>query len=291
MADITITTHAQFIPELWGTMVLEPYRKHLVLAPLMDHKYEKLLTNAGYGDTVNVPDFTGPVIGDVQTLTNMTGTITEAAAVTEAQNQIVVNTRNAMNQPVDDIAKLQSRPDLMALFTDRMGYLMAEKLDSNLAGDNSNGLDSFTQVVGTDAIDVTDPNILRCMQYLDDANALPTERFLVVSPATLMSLYGIEKFMNSLYASSAGNLRGNKGYGHVGSIYDLEVYKTTNLEAGASGTKNAVFQREAIALIQQEDVTVDLRKPVNAIKVHILAWNAYGFKKLRNTAGVELDGK
>ena len=173
------------------------------------------------------------------------------------------------------------------------GRLLAVKMDSNLAGDNTNGLDSFTQVEGVDNVDLTGDNILRSRQYLDDANCDMEDRVMFVSPASLMSVYAIERYRSNLYTSSSGTLPGNKGRGYVGRLIDVacDLYETTNLEAGSAGKKNAMMHKEAIALIVQKEVTVDQRKPVNAIKTHLLAWQAYGFKKMRSTFGVEMDGK
>lgn len=293
MADITITTAATFIPEVWSGGVLEALLANVVISPQCDDRYQKFVGGIHMGDIVNVPDLTGPVAADVQTLTNMTGTITEATAVTESQNQISIGQLNAINQPIDDIANYQSKIDILAAITDRMGRLLAVKKDNYIASDNTNGLDSFTQVVGTDNVDVTGDDILRSRQYIDDANGDMDGRVAFVSPATLMSIYGIERYRNNLYSASAGTLPGNKGRGFVGRLIDVacDLYETTNLEAGSAGKKNAMMQKQAIALITQLDVTVDQRKPVNAIKTHLLAWQVYGIKKMRNTFGVEIDGK
>lgn len=286
MANVTITTADNFIPEYWSSGVLESLRDNIVLANLVDRQYEKFLSPGG--DRVNVPNLSGLA---ASTLTNFTGTLSEASPATEAVTTIVVNTLPYILLPVDNAIRIQSKPDIMALYTDRMGFLVAEQIDSTIAGDNTDGLDSFTQVVGTDNVDLTDDDVLRARQYLDDANGMNSERYMVVSPATLMTFYKEEKYINQLYKNAIGNFDASKGRGYVGRIYDCDVYETTNLESGANGKKNAMFHREAIALIIQKEINVEHRLPANQLATNVIVWGMYGIKKMRNTLGVEMDGK
>lgn len=284
MANVTITTAANFIPEVWATLILDTAHKNVVLANLVDRRFEKF---ARVGDTVHVP---GLAEISATTTTNQPASVTFSAN-TESVTNIALNQHVHAAVKVDDQVILQSLIPTIEYYTEEIGRAIAEAIDTAIAGDNSEGIDSFTQVEGTDNVDVTDDNVLRCIQYLDDANAPGDGRAMVVSPATLMSLRKIEKYVNSLYSAGAGALAGRKTRGYIGPVYDLDVYETTNLEAGSSGKKNGVFQKEAISLTMQQDVEVTFREPHDEFATAVRAQALYGLKKLRNTFGVELDGK
>ena len=281
MADVTIVTAANWIGEVWPPMVLEALRTNPVIADKLDRKWERFLT-AG-GDKVNVGGLAAIAAG---TLTNMTGNISFTAN-TEGTTQIVVNTLAYAAVTLDDPAKIQSNVSMQPLYTDRLGYEVQKKIDTDCLTE----MDTATQAVGTDNVDLTDDNVKRAIQYVDDGNGDPSDRFMAISPATLMSFFGVEKYANSLYRGTTGELKTGQGRGFKGRVYDADVYETTNLPAGAAGKKNFYWQREAVALIIQKSVKVDVWHADLQLNQRVVAWAMYGLKKMRDAVIVEMDGK
>ncbi|MAH51535.1 hypothetical protein CMI37_37310, partial [Candidatus Pacearchaeota archaeon] len=231
MADMTGTTMATWLPEQWSQLATITYRSNTVIWPLLDRRWEPELP-AGRGDTVNIPSFTQNTSATARS-TFGTGASLTFDAVTESQVQLVVNqlAYKAFRIPVE--MAVQTMPNYVSLLTDGIGEAIALKMDSDVAGDGSNGFDAFT-AIGTDGVDVTDDVILAAETNLNDQFAPMTDRFAVISPATRASLMKIDTYRNSLYGGSVGNMDGSKGAGYLGQIYSMDFYMSGTLEDGVS---------------------------------------------------------
>ena len=289
MADMTGTTMATWLPEQWSELATITYRTNVVLPNLMDRRWEPEV-GVGRGDTVNIPNFTQNTSATKRS-TFGTGASLTFDAVTESQTQLVVNQMayKAFRMPVE--MAVQTMPSYVSLLTDGIGEACAIKIDSELAGDNSNGLDAFT-ATGTDNVDITEDTLFTAETNLGDNNAPLQDRFLVVSPASRASLLKIEAFRNSLYQSTIGSIGGDKGRGYLGRVYTYDVYESNNLEDGTSGKKNAMFQREAIAYAEQQSVTMvqDLNIE-DGLFNQTAGYVVYGHKMVKSGFGREIAGK
>ena len=56
MADMTATTMATYLNEVWSPLATITYRSMAILPPLMDRRWEPEI-GVGKGDTVNIPNF------------------------------------------------------------------------------------------------------------------------------------------------------------------------------------------------------------------------------------------
>lgn len=284
MANITITTAANLIRETWPTLTLETLHKNLVASNLVDRRYEAFVTGRErVGDNVNVPGFAEI---SASKLTNMTGALTFSAN-TESTTQIAINTLAYAAVKVDFGAMTQSYMPLQEMYTGEIARAVAQQIDTDIYTD----LDTATQTVGTDNVDLTEDNVLRAWQYLSDANAEVDERYGVVSPASLISLKKIDSFRSSLYSQAVGSFDAGKGRGFVGRVHGVDWYESTNLPAGAAGKKNFMFWRQAEALVFLKAVTVDVKEPHDELASAVRAWSVYGVKKMRDAVLVEMDGK
>ncbi|NIR13676.1 MAG: hypothetical protein GWN86_06900 [Desulfobacterales bacterium] len=290
MADMTATTMATYLPEVWSRLASVTYRSNVVLPDLMDRRWEPEI-GVGRGDTVNIPNFTQNNSANKRG-TFGTGAAITFDAVTESQTQLAINqlAYKAFRMPVEMSAQAMST--YVPMLTDGIGQAIALTVDSELAGDDTNGIDSFTTTAGTDNVDVTDDDVLEAETNLGNANAPLQSRYMVVSPATRASLMKIDVYRNSLYGGAVGNLPGDKGAGFIGNVYSLGVYESNNLEAGAAGKKNGVFQTEAIAYAAQKELTM-----LNDMNIEdgmfnqVAGYMVYGFIKVKDNFGTELDGK
>jgi len=289
--DMTATTMASWLPEVWSSLANISYHTVVVLPALMDRRWEPEI-GVGKGDTVNIPDFTQKGRSYVNKRSTFgTGAALTFNYVTEAQTQLLINQMAiyAFRMPVEMSAQKMAKYE--QLLSDAAGPSIAEQVDYELASDNTNGLDALT-AIGADGVDVTNDVILEGEQVLNDYNAPVTDRFFVYSPATHRSLMQIEQFRNSLYNSAVGNVQGSKGQGYMGHIYTLDFYQTNNLETGTSGKKGAIFHKYCIAFAEQ--VSVKIEKGLNiadGLFNEYAAYNCYGFKLVKANFGRECDMK
>jgi hypothetical protein len=225
----------------------------LVLANLVK-RFDSDVADAG--DTLHVPK-----VSNLTAYAKTANTQVTLNAPTEGEFTMSINRHFEASYLVEDRLKAQSKYSLLEQYSPKAGYAIASKIDSDLAGLYS----GLSQTVGNSTTDITDANLVRAIQYLDDANAPQTDRFLVIKPAGLAHLRLIDKFSRwdalgivPNPASGAGGLANGSGVvrriapnGFVGTLYGIEVYMSTNLteESGTSDTvHNLLFQREAFAL-------------------------------------------
>jgi hypothetical protein len=289
MADMTGTTMANWLPEQWSELATITYRSNTVLWDLIDRRWEPEI-GVGRGDTVNIPGFTQNTSATKRS-TFGTGASITFDAVTESQVQLVVNTMAYKAFRIPAELSVQSMPKYVDLLTNGIGQAVALQADSDIASDNSNGLDAFT-AIGTDNVDITEDTLFTAETNLDDNNAPAENRHLVVSPASKASLMKIEAFRNSLYGGAVGNLPGDRPYGLIGSVYSYDVWVSNNLESGTSGKKNALFQMEAIAGAMQRNITMVADVNIeDGIFNQVAGYAVYGIKLVKTAFGREVDGK
>lgn len=258
--DMTITTGNVFIPEIWGNHTRDATQSALVLANLVYRVDEEV---ADAGDVYHEPD-----VSNISANAKAANTQVTLNAPTENEFTMNINRHYESSYLVEDRLKVQAKYKVLEKYSPKAGYAIAQRIDSDIAGLYS----GLSQTVGNSTTDITDENIRRALQYLDDADAPQTDRFFVVKPAGLNHLRGAnsDKFVSwsslgiapspvtagGLANSSGGVVKAIGPNGFVGVIYNLEVYMSTNLveESGTSDTvHNLVFQREAFALgIQQQ---------------------------------------
>lgn len=251
--QMTITTGDVFLPEVWSKETQRATQSSLVLANLVK-RFDSDVADAG--DKLHVPK-----VSNLSAYAKSANTQVTLNAPTETEFTMDINRHYESSYLVEDRLKVQAKYNILEEYTSKAGYAIGQRMDADLAGLYS----SLTQSVGNSTTDITDANIVRSIQFLDDANAPQSDRFFVIKPAGLAHVRLIDKFsrfdslgiqpsvvVNGGLATGSGSVIKRIGpNGLVGTIYNLEVYMTTNLveEAGTSDViHNLVFHKEAFAL-------------------------------------------
>lgn len=253
--QMTITTGDKFIPEVWSKETQRATQASLVLANLVK-RFDSDVADAG--DTLHVPK-----VSNLTAYAKSANTQVTLNAPTETEFTMSINRHFETSYLVEDRLKEQAKYNILQEYTSKAGYSIGQKIDADIAGLYS----SATQSVGNSTTDVTDANIVRAIQFLDDADAPQSDRYFVIKPAALAAMRAIDKFsrfdslgispsvvVNGGLASGNSVIKRIGPNGFVGTVYNLEVYMTTNLveEAGTSDVvHNLVFHKEALALGMQ----------------------------------------
>jgi hypothetical protein len=253
--QMTVTTGDVFIPEVWSKETQMATQATLVLSNLVKRFDEDV---ADGGDIIRVPK-----VSNLTAYSKTANTQVTLNAPTETDFTLTVNNHYESSFVVEDRLKAQAKYRLLEEYSKKSGYAIAEKMDNTLAQLYS----GLSQNVGNSTTDITDANIVRAIQYLDDANAPQNDRFFVIKPSGLAHIRLIDKFsrFDALGISPAVMVNGGLANGNsvikrigpngfVGTIYNLEVYMSTNLveEAGTSDVvHNLLFHKEAFAMAQQ----------------------------------------
>lgn len=275
MANQTVTTGAVFIPEVWSNDILRIVEASLVIGPRV-HNYSADVKNMG--DIIHVPS-----ISEIAAAAKSSGTDVTSTANTESEIQIAIDQHWYTSVKIEDILKIQSKADLMSEYTEAIGYGVSKKMDATLAALAA----GFSQTVGTANTALTDANILRAIQYLDDANAPLSNRHFIIKPSAKKDILTLDKFV---LFQNTGAINGSSRVlnGNLGEIYGVEIGVTTQVTQSASpiANENMLFHRDAIGLATQESVRVQSQYKLESLAWLLVADAIWGVKEMRDTFGV-----
>ena len=274
--NVTTTTAANFIPEIWAMPTLDFRQAQLVNAMLVNRDFEAAVK---FGDTVHITN-----VSELSTRSKSASTDITYETFTETTVDVVINQHKYASIKIEDIAEVQAQQSLREKYASQFGYVLAKDLDTAV----NNLYDGFSQTRGTLLVGLTEEDLRRAIQYLNDANHPTTDRAFVFSPAEMNNLYGIDRLVNSQYnlASLGPNI---SEQGMIGTIYGIPTYQTTNVEGtNAAGHDNALLHKDAIVLIVQQGMKVESEYSVDSIAWKTVAHQIYGILELRDSAGVWL---
>lgn len=291
--NITVTTAANFIPELWSPDCRVATESNLVMAKLVNRQFEGLIQK--YGDTVHVGD-----ISNLSVTAKAEDTDVVFETITEGKFDLVINKHYYSAFKVEDIVKIQSIVDLRAKYAEKVGYALAKQVDSDLLGLYS----GLSQEVGSAGVDITDANLRTAIQYLDDADAPAGERSLVIKPSQMNAMLALDRFTRAdavgyLAAMSpivTGKLQGGsfdptKVKGYFGQAYGVSIYVSTNVTTSGSSpvsTHNLLFHKDAFALAMQQDIRTQAAYNIRSLATEVVADVLYGVGEFRDTFAVEI---
>jgi hypothetical protein len=178
---------------------------------------------------MNIPYISNPTANTKTANTNITLEVIGPSSA-EASQSFTVSTHQHVAFAVENITDVQSATNLMSKYSGKAGYALAAATDTNLATLPA----SFSQSVGTLGVEPIEANWLRAAQYLDDAIAPQSDRFVIVRPATFYALQKTGRFTNADYAGAANAVRATER-NMIGRVFNAPVYVTTLVRAPSAG--------------------------------------------------------
>lgn len=291
--NITVTTAANFIPELWSPDCRIAVEANLVGAKLVNRQFEGIISQ--FGDTVHVAD-----ISNLSATAKAADTDVTFETITEGKFDLTINKHYYAAFKVEDIVKVQSRVDLRAKYAEKAGYALAKQVDTDVLGLYS----GLSQSVGSAATDITDANYRRAIQYLDDADVPAGERSLVIKPSQMNAMLALERFtkadavgyLANMSPIVTGKLQGgdfdpSKVKGYFGQAYGVSIYVSTNVPTSGSSpisTHNLLFHRDAFTLAMQEEIRTQAAYNIRSLATEVVADVLYGVGEFRDTFAVEV---
>ena len=303
--QVTTTTAATFIPEIWSDEIIAGYKKNLVLANLIN----KMNHSGKKGDTIHIPK---PTRGSASA--KAANTEVTLIAATESEVQVAINKHFEYSRLIEDIVDVQAQPSLRSFYTEDAGYALATQLDSDIgllaktfgddngAGsdfvhsnsfyiDAANGLAAYAvdTVAATDLF--TDLAFREAVQQLDDNDVPMDGRFLVIPPSVRTTIMGIDRYQSSDFVDNKGVVNGQ-----IGSLYGVDIYVSNNLpvvetagdnSASAVDTIGAIMaQKDAMVLAEQIGVRTQTQYKQEYLGDLMTADTLYGVKTVRPESGL-----
>jgi hypothetical protein len=267
MANMTVTTGAVFVPELWSDEVVATYKANLVAANLVRN-----LNHIGKkGDTIHIPT-PGRNAASAKAADTAVTYITDTATDTA----VIINKHFEWSTQIEDIVSLQALNSMRRFYTDDAGYALAKNVDSAIITD----LDGASALTGGNAVitSVTDwdASILIGLENLND-NDVPLEgRSLIVTPSCMTALMTEERFTEQQFIGDGKAIRTGK----IGQIYGVDVYMST--QVGTGNTEKAfLFQRDSHVLATQQAVRTQTQYKQEYLADLFTADTVYGTKVIR----------
>jgi len=269
MADgnVTKTTAANFIPEMWRDAILDyAERKFQLRNQVLD--FSSML--AGGGDILNIPKVT-----EETAASKSAGTAVTYTNNTDGVIQLAVDEHHYEAKRIEDIVRVQESADLFNAYAQSMGYALAKKVENYIAllmqGATGNDVALSSDNTFTTAL------IRSGLQKLLDAGHDYTdgEHYFYCSPAAYMSLLSLGDFSE---AQKRGDAENPNVSGRIINAYGLEVYASTDWDDdGGSGDETAtIFNRNSIYFAQQLAPRVQSSYDIDHLATSVVADVLFG---------------
>ena len=269
MADgnVTTTTAAVFIPELWRDAILDyAERKFELRNQVMDFSSE-----LPSGDVLHIPKVT-----EETAAAKSAGSAVTYQNNTDSEVTITVDQHHYEAKRIEDIVRVQESANLFGAYAQSMGYALAKKVENYLA------VDVIQSATGNDVSLSSDNTMTSALlrsglQKLLDAgfDYADGETYLYASPAAYMGLLGLQDFFDS---SRRGDEQNPNVSGGVGMIYGMPTFISTDWDDdGGSGDETAsIFKKESVYMAMQIAPRVQSAYDIDHLATSVVADILFG---------------
>jgi hypothetical protein len=303
--QITTTTAATFIPQLWSDDIAARYKKNLVIANNItqwDHSDKP-------GSVINVPS---PTRNAATNIYGSQGAALTFTAPTELTFSITINQHWATPKQIPDIVEKQFMTDYRTYITDDIGYSLAVAIDSYLwttarllagasqdagvviASDGTTLWNPSANANAGNAANLTDQGIRRIIQSLDDNDVPGTERFVALPPVEKNRILGNGRFTEMSFVGEQGGANSIRT-GKIGNLYGMDVYVSSNSPTvlATNGTTQVrgvlIAHKDSMLLVNQIMPRVQSQYKLEFLSDVLVADCAFGAAVVRTESTASLD--
>jgi hypothetical protein len=268
MANVTVTTAAKFIPEVWKEAILD-YAE-------MNFRIRNQVTNVSdiaTGDTVHVPR-----ISQETAAAKSADTAVTYSAQTDGEATISIDQHAYEAKRIEDIVRVQGSYDLFSLYAKSMGYALAKKIENYLA--------SLIQTATANDVTLSADNTFTTalvrsgLQKMLDVNVDYTngETHFYASPAGYMSLMSLGEFSDFQQRGPENSGVGPNISGALGAVYGMPVYTSTDWDDdGGTGDETAsIFTKESVLFAMQMEPRVQSVYDIDHLSTSVVADVLFG---------------
>ena len=268
-------TLQNFIPEIWGASIMDYMEKNLVFAKLATDQSAMV---AGGGDRIHLPkhpevtasDTYGGATVAVETLIDANLAFNDSTAA-EGEYTLDINQGIHSALAITDVAKVQSSYDVMNLYTQKLGYALAKKIDAyvsiklfehiayNYADDTTDGNGAGNIVLlasgSHDSYDITTTGVSNMIEaiYTNDSNI--EDWTMVLVPKCYSSLFKLGDFAR--YDGIGTSLGGTVPFisGYAGKLGGVNVVVSNNFQQYNAGGSTQAQSATPIGNFSSNSIT------------------------------------
>ena len=270
MADgnVTKTTAANFIPEMWRDAILDYAEARFSLRnQVMDFSSEL----AGGGDILNIPK-----VAEETAAAKSAGSAVTYTNNTDGKISLTVDQHHYEAKRIEDVVRVQESANLFGAYASSMGYALAKKVENYLAVDIIQSATANDVTLGTDNT-MTTAKIRSGLQSLLDANHdyADGETYFYLSPAAYMSVLSLQDFYD---ASRRGDGQNPNVSGASGQIYGMPTFVSTDWDDdGGTGDETAsIFKKESVYFAMQIAPRVQSAYDIDHLATSVVADVMFG---------------
>lgn len=277
--SLTSTTGANFNPAITSKKIIDIREANLGFEGTVSAQYRD---DAGVGTTIAWPTITA-FTAATKSEGNSGNDITFTGN-TEGNVTLTINQHQFAAFELEEFEDSLSLHDQEMIYTRRSAYAVNLAVDDTLAS----LVDTATQNVGTLTIDLTDDDVRRGEQHLNDADAPGDDRFFAMAPASKNSMLAIDRYASSDFNKGGG---ANIVRGEFGEIYGLRSWVSTNIDGtNAAGHDNAIYHRDFFALGMRREARVRKEDDIDNLSTKVAVAAIWGTIVTRNNHGVFASG-
>ena len=269
MANVTVTTAAKFIPEVWKDAILDYAERTFQIRNQVTNVSD--LVN---GDTVHVPR----VSEETAAAKSADGAVSYTAQ-TDGEVSISIDQHAYEAKRIEDVTRVQSSYDLFSLYAKSMGYGIAKKVENYLAVDMVQSATANDITLTTDNT-ITSAELRAGIQKLMDQAVDYTDgdTYLYASPACYMNLMNLGEFSDYQQRGPESSGVGPNISGQLGFVYGMPVFASTDWDDdGGTGDETAsIFTRSSVMLAMQMEPRVQSVYDIDYLSTSVVADVLFG---------------
>ena len=268
MAEVTTTTAANFIPELWRDAIMDfAMRKFQLRNQVMD--FSSLMKDGG--DILHIPKVTEETAVSLDS-----GTAVTYGANTDGKVDLTVNQHAYEAKRIGDHVRIQESADLFNAYAKSMGYAIAKYIENYIA------VTVLQSATGNDVTLSSDNTFTTALirsglQKLLDAghDYADGETYFYMSPAAYMSALSLQDFYDAGRRGDAQNPNVN---GTTGSVYGMPTFVSTDWDDdGGTGDETAtIFKKESVYFAAQLQPRVQSAYDIDYLSTSIVVDCLFG---------------
>jgi len=283
-ANITATTAANFIPEIWASNTLDAVEFATILAKLVCRDYEGEVKSMG--DTVRINHINNYTAQDKS---SGVSNVINFEAITHGQTTITIDTHKYAAFQAEAFAQKQAQPGFVEKNTKKLGYALARAMDVSVAALPQN---FSANQVGTYGVELTDSDYASAWQKLAEAgvvmnDAEDSQVYIVLSPAAYAAALRTDRFNNRDTGGDAATDALRRA--NVGNIYGSKVFMSNLLRSPSAGQHDDFWaHRDIMCLAAQQMPKMESQFIIEQLADAVACHTIYGVAEL--TRPVETAG-
>lgn len=226
MANVTATSAAPFIPQIWANVALEVLRNNIVMAPLVTKDTD--LATFQVGSTLHIP-YPGTLVANDKAA----NTPVTLQVPTSTDTTVTLNKHKEATILIEDFARAQAQPVLMESYIKAQVVAIAEQVETDIISTYS----LFSGSLGTAGTSLTAATLRAVNTQFTNNKIERGNRHLLISTKDTANLLADTNLTEYFAFNSAQ--RGDITNGLISeNIYGLQLHES-QLVPVVTGTPNA----------------------------------------------------